>query len=61
MPSVSGAIVAWNAGSNFCRHHPPPGQREALPDDRLQRMIQYAAPLRTFRKPVITGYPPSRV
>jgi hypothetical protein len=24
-------------------------------------MIQYAAPLRTFRKPVITGYPPEPV
>jgi hypothetical protein len=22
------------------RHHPSPGQRYALPDDRLQRMIQ---------------------
>jgi hypothetical protein len=27
----------------FYRHHPPPGRRNAPPDDRLKRMIQYSA------------------
>jgi hypothetical protein len=34
-----------NTGYTFCRHHPPPGRRNAPPDDKLQPMIQYAAAL----------------
>jgi hypothetical protein len=31
------------------------------PDDKLQRVTQYAVPSAIFRKPAITGYPLSRV
>jgi hypothetical protein len=30
------------ASRSHGRHHPPPGRRNAPPDDKLQRMIQYA-------------------
>jgi hypothetical protein len=36
-------IPAMSASRKFHRRHPPPGRRSAPPDDRLQRMIQYAA------------------
>jgi hypothetical protein len=40
-------LASWARGSlrlNSCSacHHPPPGRRNAPPDDRLQRMIQYS-------------------
>jgi hypothetical protein len=39
------------------RHHPPPGRRLAPPDDRLQRVTQYAAASRFDRRLWNTGSP----
>jgi hypothetical protein len=37
--------LAISSGFRFNRHHPPPGLAFGEPDDRLQRMIQYAEAL----------------
>ena len=42
-------------------HHPPPGRRNAPPDDRLQRVIQYSRDGRdSTERPRRTGYPAFR-
>jgi hypothetical protein len=48
--------------SNLSCHRPPPGRRDAPPDDRLQRVIQYAAASRLITSASgILDHPLSRV
>jgi hypothetical protein len=35
-------MVLLRARHSLSRHRPPPGRRNAPPDDRLQRTIQYS-------------------
>src|ERR1700687_2821096 len=42
----------------YARHRPPPGRRNAPPDDRLQRAIQYSRDADDgIERPRRTGYP----
>jgi hypothetical protein len=56
-PCTAGCLKSEAAATPGC-HHPPPGRRNAPPDDRLQRMIQYSRDASDgIERPRRTGYP----